>query len=309
MRDAASGARCASSCEQPTLRHAAGSYCDGATRAAVHRERDQHRSGSSASPTAAPLRQGRHQRLRRARRRADAVNPARTRHQGRRALHARPSRRGRDRRRCGCASTETPPATAAPFGDDFDAHRSPSAHRARPTSSTTTVIARRSSPTTRATSCGRRSRGMLWTKQFYHYVVKRLARRRSRRSRRRPSDAQAGRNHEWTHLYNADVISMPDKWEYPWYAAWDLAFHCVPLALVDPDFAKEQLIADAARVVHAPERAAAGVRVGVRRRQPAGARLGRVARLQDREEAARRRRPRSSSSASSTSCCSTSRGG
>ena len=56
----------------------------------------------------------------------------------------------------------------------------------------------------------------------------------------RPS-ASVGRNHEWSHLYNADVISMPDKWEYPWYAAWDLAFHCVPLALVDSEFAKEQL--------------------------------------------------------------------
>ena len=51
-----------------------------------------------------------------------------------------------------------------------------------------------------------------------------------------------GRNHTWTHLYNADVISMPDKWEYPWYAAWDLAFHCVAISLVDPDYAKEQLI-------------------------------------------------------------------
>jgi hypothetical protein len=51
-----------------------------------------------------------------------------------------------------------------------------------------------------------------------------------------------GRNHTWTHLYNADVISMPDKWEYPWYASWDLAFHCVAMALVDPDYAKEQLI-------------------------------------------------------------------
>jgi hypothetical protein len=56
-----------------------------------------------------------------------------------------------------------------------------------------------------------------------------------------PADRQSGRNHEWTHLYNADVISMPDKWEYPWYAAWDLAFHCVALALVDSDFAKDQL--------------------------------------------------------------------
>src|SRR5204863_420262 len=57
-----------------------------------------------------------------------------------------------------------------------------------------------------------------------------------------PSERKNGRNHEWTHLYNADVVSMPDKWEYPWYAAWDLAFHCIPLALVDSDFAKEQLI-------------------------------------------------------------------
>ena len=54
--------------------------------------------------------------------------------------------------------------------------------------------------------------------------------------------AGTGRNSEWRHLNNADVISMPDKWEYPWYAAWDLAFHCVALALVDPDFAKEQLV-------------------------------------------------------------------
>ena len=67
---------------------------------------------------------------------------------------------------------------------------------------------------------------------------------------------------------------MPDKWEYPWYAAWDLAFHCIPLALVDPDFAKEQLLLLAARVVHAPQRPDPGLRVGLRRRQPAGARLG-----------------------------------
>ena len=68
-----------------------------------------------------------------------------------------------------------------------------------------------------------------------------LAGWRSRRAHLRRPDRKSGRNHEWTHLYNADVISMPDKWEYPWYAAWDLAFHCVPLALVDSEFAKEQL--------------------------------------------------------------------
>src|SRR5256885_8252031 len=56
-----------------------------------------------------------------------------------------------------------------------------------------------------------------------------------------PPARKQGRNHEWTHLYNSDVLSMPDKWEYPWYASWDLAFHCLPLSLVDSEFAKQQL--------------------------------------------------------------------
>ena len=82
--------------------------------------------------------------------------------------------------------------------------------------------------------------GMLWSKQFYHYVIKDWL-RGDPDNPRPPQERRKGRNHQWTHLYNADVLSMPDKWEYPWYAAWDLAFHCIPLALVDPDFAKEQL--------------------------------------------------------------------
>ncbi len=82
--------------------------------------------------------------------------------------------------------------------------------------------------------------GMLWSKQFYHYVVKDWL-EGDPGNPPPPPERRNGRNHEWTHLYNADVISMPDKWEYPWYAAWDLAFHCIPLALVDSDFAKEQL--------------------------------------------------------------------
>jgi hypothetical protein len=82
--------------------------------------------------------------------------------------------------------------------------------------------------------------GMLWSKQFYHYVIKDWL-RGDPDNPSPPQERRKGRNHQWTHLYNADVISMPDKWEYPWYAAWDLAFHCIPLALVDPDFAKEQL--------------------------------------------------------------------
>jgi hypothetical protein len=83
--------------------------------------------------------------------------------------------------------------------------------------------------------------GLLWSKQFYHYVVKKWLDGDPGQPTP-PPERTRGRNHEWLHLYNADVISMPDKWEYPWYAAWDLAFHCVSLALVDPDFAKEQLV-------------------------------------------------------------------
>jgi hypothetical protein len=83
--------------------------------------------------------------------------------------------------------------------------------------------------------------GMLWSKQFYAYEVNRWLKGDPTEPSPPPERLQ-GRNHEWTHMYNADVISMPDKWEYPWYAAWDLAFHCIPLALVDSDFAKEQLL-------------------------------------------------------------------
>ncbi|MGH8612989.1 MAG: MGH1-like glycoside hydrolase domain-containing protein, partial [Gammaproteobacteria bacterium] len=82
--------------------------------------------------------------------------------------------------------------------------------------------------------------GMLWSKQFYHYVVKQWL-EGDPGNPPPPPERRNGRNHEWTHMHNGDIISMPDKWEYPWYAAWDLAFHCIPLALVDSDFAKEQL--------------------------------------------------------------------
>ncbi len=83
--------------------------------------------------------------------------------------------------------------------------------------------------------------GMLWSKQFYHIDVPRwLAGDPGQPPP--PESRKRGRNREWTHLNNADVVSMPDTWEYPWYAAWDLAFHCVPLAYVDPAFAKEQLL-------------------------------------------------------------------
>jgi Mannosylglycerate hydrolase MGH1-like glycoside hydrolase domain/Glycosyl hydrolase family 63 C-terminal domain len=83
--------------------------------------------------------------------------------------------------------------------------------------------------------------GLLWSKQFYHYVQRDWLGGDPAQPAP-PEGRKRGRNSDWSHVFNADVISMPDKWEYPWYAAWDLAFHCVPLALVDPDFAKEQLV-------------------------------------------------------------------
>jgi hypothetical protein len=83
--------------------------------------------------------------------------------------------------------------------------------------------------------------GLLWTKQFYYYVIKEWLAGDPKQPTP-PKVRKDGRNHDWTHLYNRDVISMPDKWEYPWYAAWDLAFHMLPFARIDPAFAKEQLV-------------------------------------------------------------------
>ncbi len=82
--------------------------------------------------------------------------------------------------------------------------------------------------------------GLLWSKQFYHYIVRDWLDGDPAQPAP-PESRKAGRNHDWEHLYNRDVISMPDKWEYPWYAAWDLAFHMLPFAVIDPDFAKGQL--------------------------------------------------------------------
>ena len=203
-------------------------------RAALHRERDQ-----LAAPLRLPqrltLRERRHQRRGGHRRREDAVNPepvAPNRRHGTGAPFPRGARvemqlrlTDRDlaaRRRVRRRST-----------------RSSRNASARPTSSTTT-----SSPVELSDDAKNVMRqafaGLLWSKQFYHYVVADGC-RAIPSSPPPPSERRAGRNKEWGHLYNADVLSMPDKWEYPWYAAWDLAFHCLPLALVDADFAKEQL--------------------------------------------------------------------
>jgi hypothetical protein len=82
--------------------------------------------------------------------------------------------------------------------------------------------------------------GMLWSKQLYYFDIEQWL-NGDPGAPPPPAARKDGRNHQWEHLNNFDVISMPDKWEYPWYAGWDLAFHCVPLAMVDADFAKRQL--------------------------------------------------------------------
>ncbi|MEP0801413.1 MGH1-like glycoside hydrolase domain-containing protein [Funiculus sociatus] len=82
--------------------------------------------------------------------------------------------------------------------------------------------------------------GMLWNKQFYYYVVEEWL-KGDPAELPPPEPRQGIRNHDWIHFFSDDIISMPDKWEYPWFAIWDLAFHVIPLAIIDPDFAKRQL--------------------------------------------------------------------
>ncbi len=83
--------------------------------------------------------------------------------------------------------------------------------------------------------------GLLWSKQYYHYDVSKWL-EGDPSGPPPPPERQFGRNHRWTHLYSEDVLSIPDNWEFPWFAAWDLAFHTLPMSMIDPDYAKDQLI-------------------------------------------------------------------
>ena len=130
------------------------------------------------------------------------------------------------------------PPVGDPLGPEFDALL---AQRIREADEFYDVVIPRTLPDDCRSVMRQAFAGLLWNKQFYHYDVKRWL-EGDPAGPSPPPERRRGRNHQWTHLYNEDVISVPDKWEYPWYAAWDLGFHCVPLALVDPDLAKEQLI-------------------------------------------------------------------
>jgi hypothetical protein len=165
----------------------------------------------------------------------DAINPdeAGTKAAARYTLALGPGQQGVIRLRLNATAPASAEALGVRFDDLFDARRSEAdefyaAILAEDMSQDARNVARQAFA------------GLLWSKQYYHYVVKDWIEGDPLQPMP-PAGREQGRNREWTHLFNADVISMPDKWEYPWYASWDLAFHCVALAVVDPDFAKEQL--------------------------------------------------------------------
>src|SRR5262249_4615049 len=134
------------------------------------------------------------------------------------------------------ALAQTDGGASAPFGDPFAPTRQ--ARRQEADAFYATVIPA-GLTADEATVMRQALAGMLWSKQFYYYDVDRWLEEHGA-DPFKPTRKVAPRNEQWHHMYNADVISMPDKWEYPWYAAWDLAFHLLPLTLVDEEFGKQQ---------------------------------------------------------------------
>ncbi len=137
-----------------------------------------------------------------------------------------------------CRLSAEAEAPRVPFGDEFEAtfarrqaeaDRFHASHRNADLTSEERLVARQADA------------GLLWSRQFYNYAVEHWM-EGDPSEPPPPQERLGGRNRQWKHLYARDVISMPDKWEYPWFAAWDLAFHCVAMARIDPDFAKQQVI-------------------------------------------------------------------
>ena len=135
------------------------------------------------------------------------------------------------------AGTTTKGGKAGPFGAGFD---SAMEMRRREADEFYSTVIPSSLDADAANVMRQALAGMLWSKQFYYYDVDKWLKERGS-DPFSPDRRAAPRNDHWHHMYNADVISMPDKWEYPWYAAWDLAFHVIALTLVDEDFGKQQL--------------------------------------------------------------------
>ncbi|MFI7523268.1 MGH1-like glycoside hydrolase domain-containing protein [Micromonospora globbae] len=173
---------------------------------------------------------------------ADTVNPAREGTKG--ALHyvLEVPAGGQRQIRLRLTRTAPPPADALPppadLGDGFDAVVW--ARRAEANRFFAGVIPPAATPD-EALVARQAIAGLMWGKQFYHFDVKRWL-EGDPASAPPPAGRRHGRNSQWWHMTSFDVISMPDPWEYPWYAAWDLAFHCVSIARVDPGFAKSQVL-------------------------------------------------------------------
>ncbi|MGO4392131.1 glucosidase [Variovorax sp. M-6] len=136
-------------------------------------------------------------------------------------------------------AASAPGASAQPF-EDFDAVFAARLKEADAFYAAVTPPAVRDDPD-RASVMRQALAGMLWTKQYFYYDLDLWLDEHGAGSQLPQSERRRVRNTEWAHMFNDDIISMPDKWEYPWYAAWDLAFHMIPLGMVDPDFAKQQL--------------------------------------------------------------------
>ena len=136
-------------------------------------------------------------------------------------------------------STRAPDAAAPAFGD-FDALFAQRLAEADAFYASVTPPAV-AADTDRARVLRQALAGMLWTKQYFYYDLDLWLEEHGAGMKLAPRERRLVRNREWSHMVNDDIISMPDKWEYPWYAAWDLAFHMIPLGMVDPDFAKQQL--------------------------------------------------------------------
>ena len=253
-------------------------YCDGDAAAAVHRERDEHAAHLRRRRTARPYVK-------------DGINDY--------VVHGQQRRRepGAD----GHEGRGPLPRSPSPPGesqvDPAAAHRRRAGRTGRRPTAAADAVRRR----VRRRRC---RRGAQEADEFYAAVIPAsldadagerhaagagrhaveqavlpLRRRQvARGARLRPvqADAQGRRRAttHWHHMYNGDVISMPDKWEYPWYAAWDLAFHVLAADARRPRLRQAAAEADAARALHAPQRADSGLRVELRRREPAGARLG-----------------------------------
>jgi hypothetical protein len=136
-------------------------------------------------------------------------------------------------------TTRAPAQSGQPFSD-FDAVFAARLSEADAFYASVTPAAVGSDPD-RANVMRQALAGMLWTKQFFYYDLDKWLDEHGAGAQLPQSERRQVRNRDWGHMFNNDIISMPDKWEYPWYAAWDLAFHMIPLGMVDPDFAKQQL--------------------------------------------------------------------